>query len=218
MIQTLENTYKNKRKNFDEDFRLRIHRAMSWLKRAQLAEEDHDAKFISLWIAFNAAYAKELMGKRAIDKATFQVFIKTICELDRAQSLQKVIWEKLPENITKLVQNRYTYQPFWKYHNGEISKERWLSQFNTQHQIALAAIKNKNTRKLLIIVFEHLYTLRNQIIHGGATHNSIANRTQLKEACDILFTLIPIILNIMMDNPNQRAWGKPFYPYVKENN
>ncbi|HDR1013416.1 HEPN domain-containing protein [Pasteurella multocida] len=217
MLNTLEYNFIAHRKEFNEDFRLRIHRAMSWLKRAQLAEEDHDTKFISLWIAFNAAYAKELMGERAIDKATFQAFIKTICELDSAQSLQKAIWEKLPQSVTKLVQNRYTYQPFWKFHNGQISKEIWLSQFNTQHQIALTAIRNKNTSKLLIIVFEHLYILRNQIIHGGATYNSIANRTQLKEACEILFTLIPLIISIMMDNPNKTAWGKPFYPYIKEN-
>ncbi|AKD38887.1 hypothetical protein I926_07855 [Pasteurella multocida subsp. multocida OH4807] len=217
MIQLLETSYKNKRKTFDENFRLRIHRAISWLKKAQASEDDNDTKFISLWIAFNAAYAKEFIGERAIDKATFQLFIKTVCELDSTQSLQKAIWEKLTHSVTKLVQNRYTYQPFWKFHNGEINKEKWLQQFNRQHQIALSAIKNKNTRKLLIIVFEHLYILRNQIIHGGATYNSIANRTQLKEACEILFMLIPIIISIMMDNPNKTTWGKPFYPYIKEN-
>ena len=35
---------------------LRVHRAMSWLNRAEQAE-DVDGKFIFLWIAFNAAYA-----------------------------------------------------------------------------------------------------------------------------------------------------------------
>lgn len=217
MIELLETSYKNKRKTFDENFRLRIHRAISWLKKAQASEDDNDMKFISLWIAFNAAYAKEFIGERAIDKATFQLFIRTVCELDSAQSLQKAIWEKLPESVIKLVHNRYTYQPFWKFHNGEINKERWLQQFNDQLQITLRAIQNQNTRKLLIIVFEHLYILKNQIIHGGATYNSIANRTQLKEACEILFMLIPIIISIMMDNPNKTTWGKPFYPYIKEN-
>ena len=38
---------------------LRIHRALSWLHRAEQSE-DMDGKFIFLWIAFNAAYAQEL--------------------------------------------------------------------------------------------------------------------------------------------------------------
>ena len=41
---------------------LRVHRAISWLHRAeQLAEAgDKDGEFIFLWIAFNAAYATEI--------------------------------------------------------------------------------------------------------------------------------------------------------------
>ena len=40
---------------------LRIHRALSWLNRAEQAE-DVDGRFIFLWIAFNAAYASQ--GRR----------------------------------------------------------------------------------------------------------------------------------------------------------
>lgn len=46
---------------------LRIHRALSWLYRAEQAE-DADGKFIFLWIAFNAAYAQEFdEGERVSD-------------------------------------------------------------------------------------------------------------------------------------------------------
>lgn len=45
--------------NYPENFRLRIHRALSWLKKAENSE-DLDTKFISLWISFNAAYAENL--------------------------------------------------------------------------------------------------------------------------------------------------------------
>jgi hypothetical protein len=42
-----------------EPSRVRLHRAISWLKRAEQEAGDSDAQFIFLWIAFNAAYAKE---------------------------------------------------------------------------------------------------------------------------------------------------------------
>jgi hypothetical protein len=38
-----------------------VHRALSWLDRAeQCQDDDNDAKVIFLWIAFNAAYANEI--------------------------------------------------------------------------------------------------------------------------------------------------------------
>lgn len=43
-------------------FTLRMHRALSWLQRAEAAGDDHDVGFICLWIAFNAAYARTWAG------------------------------------------------------------------------------------------------------------------------------------------------------------
>ena len=43
----------------EEPSRVRLHRAISWLTRAAQENDDPDARFIFLWIAFNAAYAKQ---------------------------------------------------------------------------------------------------------------------------------------------------------------
>ncbi|MDH2172984.1 hypothetical protein N5J46_11230 [Acinetobacter johnsonii] len=45
--------------------------------------------------------------------------------------------------------------------------------------------------------------------------NSTVNRSQLKDACTILFTIIPEMLQVMLNHPNDKTWGKPFYPVVK---
>lgn len=37
--------------------RTRLHRALSWLGRAEQEKDDDDARFLFLWVAFNAAYA-----------------------------------------------------------------------------------------------------------------------------------------------------------------
>ena len=58
-----------------------------------------------------------------------------------------------------------------------------------------------------------LYTLRIQMIHGGATWNSGANREQLRDGVNILAKLVPMFIEIMMDNSNE-FWGEPSYPVV----
>ena len=45
------------RANFPEKMGLRVHRSISWIGRAELVGDDHDASFLFYWIAFNAAYA-----------------------------------------------------------------------------------------------------------------------------------------------------------------
>jgi hypothetical protein len=47
------------REGFPQTMGLRVHRAISWIGRAEACGADDDAKFIFLWIAFNAAYADE---------------------------------------------------------------------------------------------------------------------------------------------------------------
>src|SRR3546814_21044016 len=47
------------RAGFPETMGLRVHRAISWIGRAEACGEDDDARFVFLWIAFNAAYADE---------------------------------------------------------------------------------------------------------------------------------------------------------------
>ena len=58
-----------------------------------------------------------------------------------------------------------------------------------------------------------VYTLRNQLIHGGATWNSSINREQLRDCSAFLGKLVPFIIQLMMDNPNT-LWGDAAYPVV----
>ena len=58
-----------------------------------------------------------------------------------------------------------------------------------------------------------MYTLRNQLVHGGATWNSAVNREQLKDCTAFLGKLVPFIIELMLDNP-QTVWGDALYPPV----
>lgn len=53
------------------------------------------------------------------------------------------------------------------------------------------------------------------MMHGGATFGSSANRNQLKDACNILNALLPLMLTVMQEHAG-KDWGRPFYPFVRE--
>ena len=71
-----------------------------------------------------------------------------------------------------------------------------------------------DTEKVLSIIFERLYTLRNQLIHGGATWESAVNRDQIRDGVKIMSQIVPAMLSIMLNN-NPKLIGSPCYPVVK---
>ena len=194
---------------------LRVHRALSWLNRAEQAE-DVDGKFIFLWIAFNAAYAQELDDNdRTSDKATFKAFLQKLCDLDASKRIDELIWKEFSGSIRTLLDNPYVFNPFWEFQRGRIDESEWKDRFASAKKSAQSALANGNTPMLLWLVFNRLYTLRNQLIHGGATWDGKVNRDQLRDCTRLLGKLVPVIIAVMMDNPNA-MWGDAVYPVVDQ--
>lgn len=215
-LSTLQHEYHTLRDTYTESLRLRIHRTISWLNKAESAA-DEDTRFIALWIAFNAAYAREFDGTaRPADRASFTEFLATICQLDQEGEIYRLVWQTFSGHIRLLLDNRYVFQPFWDYHNQLISQAAWEADFARAKQKALRALADKDTHAVLMAVFNRLYTLRNQILHGGATFGSTVNRTQLQDGCAFLSSLMPIVVQLMMHNSQEADWGRPFYPVIKE--
>ncbi|WP_439287204.1 hypothetical protein [Lonepinella sp. BR2357] len=214
IITELETHYKSIRDNFNENFRLRIHRSISWLKRAEI-EENEDMKFVSLWIAFNAAYAKELSVLGG-DRISFERFLKSLCSLDKAGKIEHIVWYDSRQAIGKLLDNKFLLKAFWDFHNGKISEIKYNNARAKSIQNFRLVLEDRNTAGILLFLFDRLYVMRNQIIHGGSTYGSSTNRDQVRDSCRILTALLPEMLQIMMNNHNEVDWGKPFYPVVKE--
>lgn len=195
-------------------FTLRMHRAESWLKKAEETEDD-DTRFITLWIAFNAAYANELPGMRASDKSSLSRFLNLICTLDRSEDIYHLVWQRFSGSIRLLLNTPYVFQPFWDYHNQLISESAWQEDFQRAKVRVNRALAEQDTSVVLSTVFERIYTLRNQIIHGGASFGSRANRTQVRNCCAILLAFLPLMFAIMRAHPDAN-WGKPFYPLISD--
>ena len=212
--ERLKQRQRAERHTHNENLALRTHRSLSWLNRAEQAE-DLDGQFIFLWIAFNAAYATEIDERlRLSEQETFKLFLNKLCELDQRNTLEKLVWQAFPGNIRVLLDNPFVFQSFWDYQNGKLSHEDWQQRFIAGKQRAKIALGSRDTATVLAVVFSRLYTLRNQLIHGGATWNGQVNREQLRDCVAILGQLVPLVIEIMLDNPNT-LWGDACYPVVK---
>lgn len=217
------------RDEFPDDLSLRVHRAISWLRRAEREGEDLDACFIFLWIGFNAAYARDLdeaadeSDKKA--RKEFQNFFRTLVELDDKHRVYDAVWGEFDsKTIPGLLNNQFVFAPFWDSFHDRPGRGRLspLSDGNHDWRTLLArrkreyrrAQKEMNTPRMLRIVFDRLYVLRNQLMHGGATWNSSYTREQLRDGARILGWLLPIFIDIMLDNPTE-DWGPPWYPVIQ---
>jgi hypothetical protein len=72
----------------------------------------------------------------------------------------------------------------------------------------------QDSLQILVNLFDRLYVLRNQLMHGGSTWDSDVNRSQVKNGADILTALIPQFVDFMLDNDN-KDWGGIYYQVIE---
>ena len=202
-------------------FTLRMNRALSWLERAEAERGDDDVAFVCLWIAFNAAYAQDTgnTADNASERQTFRSFVAEVCCLDKDKALPALVWQVFPGPIRVLLDNQFVFQPFWDALNNPrmdgSTPVHWREAFDGARGRVHRALAQQDTEQVLYEVFVRLYTLRNQLMHGGATWNSSVNRTQVRDGRALLARVLPVMLGVMMQNP-ARFEGKPFYPVVPD--
>ncbi len=211
---TLKKRQRDERDNWPTNLSLRVHRALSWLNRAE-QEDDPDSRFIFLWIAFNAAYATDIDSRVFNgEKAVFNAFFEKLRDLDVNDKLGKLVWEKYPSAIRVLLDNPYVFADFWAHQNGQLTEAEWQDKFTKARHFAQMSLAKQDAAGVLAIVFSRIYTLRNQIIHGGATWQGQVNRDQIRDCMAILDDVVPTLIELMMDNPNT-LWGDPAFPVVE---
>ncbi|MBS0558341.1 MAG: hypothetical protein JSR27_13125 [Proteobacteria bacterium] len=192
--------------------RVRIHRAISWLARAEQERDDHDAQFVFLWIAFNAAYARAF-GLEEHARVQLAAFFQKLLSLDSDKRLAKLLFSEFSGPVRTLLANKFVFEPFWTALRDHDSSGQWEDKFNASTKLATAAILDGRTEIVLSVVFDRLYVLRNQLVHGGATWNSSLNRAQVKDGANIMLSVVPAIIELMLRNPDV-DFGEILYPVV----
>ena len=188
-------------------FNLRMRRALSWLARAEQERDDPDAAFVFYWIAFNAAYSGNIAGERT----AFKVYFGKILALRDGRVIFCEMSSKFAEAISKFIPNRYVFPDFWTRHTFQRADPQvWEPSLDKSINRFDQAIRNDNVKDILEELFDRLYVLRNQLVHGGATWQGSVNRSQVQDGAAIMAFLVPHFINLMLDNPTA-DWGIPPY-------
>lgn len=211
---SLKDKQRRLRDGFPMPLTLRVHRALSWLGRAEQEADDTDTRFILLWIGFNAAYAGDVQRAMESERDHFREFFATLLGFDAGKRLYDAIWGRFPHEVRLLLDNRYVFAPFWQHHNGVPGTDDWEEKFERSRRATGSALARQDTATILSILFDRLYVLRNQLVHGGATWNGDVNRAQVRDGAALLGTLLPLFVDLMMDHP-AHAWPMPHYPVVE---
>lgn len=210
--QQLKDKLKRLGEALPEPSRVRLHRAISWLKRAEVEVGDHDARFIFLWIAFNAAYAREF-GFDKPERELLKAFLATLVRADAERLIHKVVFEQFTGPVRLLIDNKYVFDPFWRALRDQDGSNEWGMRFEQDKRAALRSVVSNDTVKVLGVIFDRLYVLRNQLVHGGATWNGKVNRTQVGDGANLLGSLLPVMIGLMLDHP-ELGFGEIAYPVV----
>lgn len=208
----LKEKHRSVRDTLHDNLNLRVHRALSWLHRAEQLydNEKSDESFILYWISFNAIYSAERgYHRRVSEKDVFSDFFRIIEMLDPDKMVYNLIWTKFSDTVRTLINNQYVYQPYWE--SFDRHNCQWEKKFEKNKKQFNFAFERQDTIMILCILFDRLYVLRNQLVHGGATLNSSKNRPQIRDGANLMAFLVPIFIELMIDNPNAH-WPEPFYP------
>lgn len=212
-FESLKAFQREHRDKWGQGISLRIHRALSWLKKAEFERqhEDIDGEFIALWISFNAAYASEHnITIQKSEREAYRDFFDRVINSDADKRLYNVIWEQYPTAIRSLMNNPYVFQPYWDYVNQQTVDNSWKDSFESAKKRANQALAEQDTVTSVSILMDRMYTLRNQVIHGGATYQGRMNREQLSDACRILGAIAPVVIELLMQNGTE-VWGDAVY-------
>ena len=214
----LSSDYEVKKSLLSDRNAIRLRRALSWLEKGQALheQEDFDGAFIFFWISFNSMYSiKPRLNNPPTDTSQYMDFFRNLLKYDSESTLYNALWTVFPGAIRTLVQNKYVFGLFWEFQTTG-SDTDWEIQLQRSGVKALAALGSKRqgkTLELLEIVFDRLYTLRNQLIHGSATYQGSINRDQVKDGASILGYLVPGFVAIMLEH-SDHDWGEVTYPAI----
>lgn len=212
--QQLKEKQRQLRDGFPDSLGLRVHRAISWLTRASHEADDPDAAFVFLWIAFNSAYSQDIgIAYHVSEKGRFKSFLSTLLAFDQSDRIYDIVWTRFPHEIRLILENQYVFGAFWNHQNGIEGHEDWSERLESSVRKAKMALAEKDTERVLNELFDRLYVLRNQMIHGGATWAGQVNRAQVNDGVAILGSLIPVFVDLMMDHP-EHPWKDAIYPVV----
>lgn len=194
-----------------QNWQVRVHRSLSWMKRATEFPDDlPDAKLLLFWIALNALYGRwdPIRGSPAFDSESRDRFVENLCGWSNERIGSYVRFRR--SLIKKLLENFFLSNDFWRDPTAADSKSRGAAD---------AKYLEINLRKndyccVLQQALDRVYVLRGQLAHGAATANSRLNRKALLQCLDLLAEVVPLAIEICIEHGTNHDWPDLCYPPI----
>jgi len=204
-----------------DDNQLRLRRCVSWLENAHRHSQsfDFDSSFVFHWISFNSMYAlPNFEDEESSDVKQYKNFLTQIAELDTLNLIISILRPIYGDTINPLLRNKFVYSIYWK-NDFDESERKQVDRTWEEYQeknvkritLAFSRGKRRNPKVALHLIFDLLYSLRNQLFHGSSTYFGSLNREQVQTGAVILSKLIPCFIEIILTHP-EVEWGTPPFP------
>ena len=196
-----------------KNWQVRVHRAISWLRRAGEfgTDQQPEARFLYLWIALNALYSRWNAERNMPDGdgASRVDFFRQLCDWNGPAF--EGLMRQQRGLAKKILQNPYIAFVFWK--NPDHPKARgWATE---DANYLDRNLKNGDFCKVVEQVMDRLFVLRGQIVHGASTGGSRLNRTSLATALKFLEVFVPLAIHIAVEHGANDDWPELCYRPVE---
>jgi hypothetical protein len=197
------------REGADDNWIIRLHRAISWLERAEaIAPASAEAEFLFLWIALSSLYGSwsKATSFPMADSGTRPHFIKDVFTWDPDPF--RAFVEQNRKHIHLLIACKHLTMRFW----------------STPEDPAAGSVAAKDAEMLdweigrghvgwvLERLTDRIYVLRSQVVHGASTAGSYVNRQVFTEAHYLLQRLVPLCVQVALTKGREKKWPEICYP------
>jgi hypothetical protein len=190
-----------------QDFAIRMWRALSWMERAETCDPaDIEGRFISSWIAFNALYGQIGPDNQPWgDREARDTFLAHVWRIDQHGQLSDLLQTRQTWAF-RIIEDKFLSTRFWEV--GDRAK----TAVRDQLQNARKWVGTPRAERVFHLLFDRLYVLRNQLLHGASTKGSKLNRRALKECGTLLLAFLPVMIGVMIEFGIAEDWGRVCFP------
>ena len=195
-----------------QNYQIRVHRALSWWERAAELDldENPEGRLLFAWIAFNALYGAwdEQGGGPTKDREGWGAFLSKVVTWDRDGLLVNCVQE-FRDAILDLLDNKYLDAHFWR-------RRATYGGSRRQYYLGQSLYAERRWCEVLVLLFDRVYVLRSQIVHGAATRNSRLNRDTLREVIRLFEAVLHPVLRVVVEHGAHDVWPTLCYPPVDD--
>lgn len=191
---------------------IRFHRACSWLQRAEQAtKDDLDLALLSQWVAFNALYGQWDHDAREplADNECWRHFIERMLDLDKGSHVVDALVENKPL-VMSIFEDEFLSRYFWQEPCGKRASQSKKTMYDARTWFIQG-----NWLLILDRLFERIYFLRCQLVHGASTFNGSLNRTAIRHCSQAMDHLMRAFLLVWINFGSDKDWGIMCYPPLR---